>query len=59
MKTYKMIVKTETTDERGRNKTTTETIPHLLEEHLDERRHAARFSAPLGSTRTIEVVEEV
>lgn len=58
MNAYRMIVKTETVDDKGRSKTTRETIPSIAEDQLDQRRRAARESAPAGSTRTIRVVRE-
>lgn len=56
--TYRMIVKTQTTDHNGRAKTTRETIPHIPADQLDARREAARTSAPRGATRTVKVVPE-
>ena len=54
--THTMIVKTETVDRAGRATSTTERVPNLLTYELDERREAARRSAPRGATRTIRIV---
>lgn len=58
MKTYRMIVKTETVDNAGRTISNTERVRNILDTDLDARREAARKSAPLGSIRTIRVVNE-
>lgn len=58
MKTYRMIVKTETVDKAGKPTANTERVRHIPEAHLDERRATARMSAPMGATRTIKVVSE-
>jgi hypothetical protein len=57
MQTYRMIVKTQTT-ENGRAKSTTEYVRHILDADLPARRETARTSAPAGATRTIKVVPE-
>jgi hypothetical protein len=56
--TYQMIVKTETADSRGRQASTTERVRHIPADKVEDHRNAARLSAPKGSTRTIEVVQE-
>lgn len=55
MQTYRMQIKTETVNEAGRTVRHTETVPNLLESELEQRRNAARLSAPRGATRTIRV----
>jgi hypothetical protein len=56
--TYRMIVKTDGRNDQGRAVVQTEMIRHIQGDDLDARRDAARRSAPLGSTRTIRVVQE-
>ena len=57
--TYKMIVKTETPGRRaGATKTETEQIRFIPEAEVESYREVARTTAPLGSTRTIRVVQE-
>lgn len=58
MNTYRMIVTTETVDPNGKNVRTRETIPYIPEAELNERREAARTSAPHGSTRIVRAVLE-
>ena len=58
MKTFKMIVKTDTKGTDGRSKQTTEHVRNVPESQLDSRREAARQSAPRGATRTVKVVQE-
>jgi hypothetical protein len=57
MKTYRMIVKTQTVD-NGKPVNTTEYVRSILEDDVPARRDAARQSAPQGATRTIKVVAE-
>lgn len=57
--TYKMIVKTDSVDSHtGRATHITEHVRNIPADQLSDRREAARQSAPRGSTRTIQVVQE-
>lgn len=58
MKTYRMIVKTEGQDYRGKPTLEVERVRNIPESHLDSRRATARMSSPQGATRTIKVVSE-
>lgn len=58
LKTYRMIVTTETPGPRGSTDVQREQIRHIPESELCDRRNAARMGAPLGSTRLIKVLEE-
>lgn len=56
--TYRMIIKTEDMDRKGRPTTFTERIPHVPAERVEARRALAQKSAPRGATRTITVIAE-
>jgi hypothetical protein len=56
--TYRMIVRTETTNSAGRTDRKAEIIHHIPEAEVESHRAAARLSAPRGATRTIKVVSE-
>lgn len=55
---HKMIVKTQAVNAAGRPTSSTEHIRHIPAAEVEDRREAARQSAPAGSTRTIRVVDE-
>lgn len=55
---HRMIVRTQAT-ENGQPTSTTEHVRHIPADQVENRRMAARQSAPRGATRTIKVLDEV
>jgi hypothetical protein len=53
-----MIIKTETAGPRGGVKRWTETVRHIAEHDVESYRNVAKTSGPVGSIRTIKVVQE-